>query len=121
MKLRIFKSIENLVYVVRFENDIIAMSNSDKSLMQRFGEPEINMGGTIPYSATTYVLDNKFARIRSDFPQRVELDSRSVPFNTSTLTKVNAYVAEITARFSAAVAALRANTDGFTSEIIENI
>ncbi len=122
MKLRVFKSIENLIYVVRFENDVTAISNSDKELMQKFGEPEINMGGTfLAESELEYTLPDRYVRIRSDFPQRVELDSRSSPFDADTQDKVNGYVTEMIAKFNAAVSTLRENTDSFTSEIIENV
>ena len=121
-KLRTFKSIENDIYVVRFEHDLTALSNSDKELMQKFGEPEIDLGGTfLASTANEYTLPTEYVKVRSDFPIRKEFDSRSAPFDTNTLTKVNAYKDEIQTRFTSAFTTLRANSDTFTGEEIDNV
>lgn len=121
-KLRTFKEIQNSVYVLQFVHDIEALSNSDKELMQKFGEPEINLGGTfLESTANEYILPDEYVKIRSGFPVRKEFDSRSSPFDTNTLIKVNAYKDEIQLRFSTAFTDLRANTDTFTSEEIDNV
>lgn len=45
-KLRTYKAINNDVYTINFVVDADALSTSDKNLMNKFGEPEINVGGT---------------------------------------------------------------------------
>ena len=121
-KLRIFKSIENGIYVLRFENDPSALSNSDKELMQKFGEPEINLGGVfLGGTGNEFTLPDVYVKIRNDFPVRQEFDSRSTPFNTNTVVKVTAYKDEIVSRFDGAMTDLRASTDTFTGENIENV
>ena len=121
-KLRTFKSIENDIYVVRFEHDLEALANTDKELMQKFGEPEIDLGGTfLASTGNEYTLPTEFVKIRSGFPIRKEFDSRTVPFDTNTLTKVNAYKDEIQTRFTNAFTALRSNSDTFTGEEIDNV
>jgi len=119
-KLRTHKSIENEIYVVIFENDLTALSNADKELMQKFGEPEIDLGGTfLAGGANEFSLPAELVKVRSDFPIRKEFDSRSAPFNTNTLTKVNGYKDEIQTRFASAFTTLRSKTDGFTGEEID--
>lgn len=131
-KLRVFKSIENNNYVVIFVNDPNSLSSSDVEAMQKFGEPEINMGGTfLATTANEFVLPSKFARIRADFPQRVEFDSTSDGFRTNTVIKVTAYATEIASRFQKAFVnptpamgeslGLRDLNDAFTGEQITNV
>jgi hypothetical protein len=121
-KLRTFKHIENSIYVLNFVHDIEALSNSDKDLMRKFGEPEINLGGTfLGSTANEFTLPDEYVKIRSGFPVRKEFDSRSEPFDTNTVTKVNAYKNEIQTRFLDAFTDLRANSDTFTSEEIDNV
>jgi len=121
-KLRLFKSIENDIYVSIFEDDPEALSNQDKDLMQKFGEPEINMGGTfLSSTANEFTLPDSYVKVRSDFPQRVEFDSRAAPFDTNTLTKVNAYNTDITTRFTDAFTTLRALSDTYTGEVVVNV
>lgn len=121
-KLRIFKSIENSVYTVIFENDPASLSQQDAQLMQKYGEPEINLGGTFLYStADEFTLPDEYAKVRSDFPVRREFDSRAAPFDTDTDTKVNGYITEITTRFEDAFTTLRAHVDAFTGEEVVNV
>ena len=105
-KLRIYKSIENKDYLVVLENDPAALSSSDAERMQKFGEPEINLGGTIAYTTQsgsgTFTLPDKYARVRSDFPQRVEFDSTSTEFSQNIDEKIAGYITAITSRFSKA-------------------
>lgn len=121
-KLRIFKEISNKVYILRFENDPLSLSNADKELMQKYGEPEINIGGVfLASTGNTYTLPEEYVKIRSGFPFKREFDTKETFFATNTAVKVDAYSDTITSRFTAALAALRANTDAFTSETITNI
>lgn len=121
MKLRVFQTIENDVYVLTFVNDPEAISNQDRDAMQKFGEPEIDLGGAFGSSPNNYTLPNELVKIRSDFPVRKEFDSRQTPFNTNTVTKVTAYRDAIVTKFTDAVTALRAEADSFTKESVFNI
>lgn len=121
-KLRVFQSIENDIYVVRFENDPLALSEEDKQLMQKFGEPEINLGGTfLAATANEYTLPDEYVKVRSDFPIRKEFDSKGAPFDTNTVIKVTAFREDTTDKFTDAITALRAQADTFTSEFITDI
>lgn len=119
--LRTFKTIENDIYVVVMANDTDALSNQDKDLMKKYGEPEIDLGGSFGTSPNVFTLPSKLVKIRSDFPIRQEFDSRSAPFDTNTLIKVNSWITQVSTEFSNAMTTLRDNTDTFTGESVTNI
>lgn len=115
--LRVYQKIENDVYKLTFVNDPIELSDTDKKLMQRFGEPEIEMGGVyLDGDADEFTIPTVKAKIRSDFPYTAEFDSKSSPFDENTEIKVLAYRDDIKDRFTAALIALRETTDTFTGE-----
>lgn len=121
-KLRVYQTIDNEVYQLRFENDAKALSRQDADLMEKFGEPEINIGGTfLPSTINQFILPDKFLKVRADFPFLQEFDSRQTPFDTNTVTKVQGYRDEIRTRFSDAFTDLRANGDTFSGEQVYNI
>ena len=124
-KLRIFSYLQNDVYTLRFENDATAISEEDKQLMNDFGEPEINIGGTfLPATANTYVLPDAYLKVRSGFPFIQEFDAKSSTFSTNTLTKVAAYKADITTRFTSAFTTLRTNLSdrqAYVGESVTNV
>lgn len=121
-KLRVFQSIENDVWELLFNNDISELSQQDAALMQKYGEPEINVGGTfLALTANEFTLPDEFVKVRSDFPIRKTFDSRAEPFDTNTQIKVEGYRDEVVTRFTDAFTTLRANSDSFTKEIVYNI
>src|SRR4051812_26447232 len=54
--LRTYKSIENDLYVLLFVNDASDLGEDDKKRMQKFGEPEINLGGVFIGGATAMAV-----------------------------------------------------------------
>lgn len=115
--LRVYQSIDNDVWKLNFVNDPIELSDTDKKLMKRFGEPEIEMGGVyLEGTGNEFTLPTKKARIKADFPFLQEFDSKAPPFNTNTQTKVEAYREDIVERFTDALVALRETPDTFTGE-----
>ena len=119
--LRVFQSIENDVWKLTFVNDPLELSETDKKLMQKFGEPEIDMGGSFGSGGDAFTLPHNYARIRSDFPFTQIFDSTATPFNTDTQTKVLAYRDAIVTSFTTALTTLRETTDTFTGEETYNI
>lgn len=113
MQLRTFKSIVDDVYKVSMYTQ--EWSEGDKLLMQRFGEPEINVGGTIPMSPSSYELDDAYKRIMSESPFAISFDLDDYD---DAEDRANAWQVEIATRISAAVTALRAETDTFTGETV---
>lgn len=115
--LRVYQTIESDVWKLTFVNDPDELSDTDRKLMKKFGEPEIEMGGVfLEGGENEFTLATKKARIRRDFPFTQEFDSTSADFETNTQTKVEAYRDDIVDRFSTALTTLRATTDTFTGE-----
>lgn len=121
-KIRINKSISNNVYFVHIENDPTALSEGDKEKIHKFGEPEINLGGTfLEGTENEFTLPDKFVRICSEFPQTIRFDSRDERFQANITEKIDAYIAAILTAFREAFASLRSREDTFSSELVENI
>jgi hypothetical protein len=120
--LRIKKYIANDVWSVNFALDTASLSEADKNLMQKFGEPIINIGGVyLDGTSNEYTIPNQYIRIRSDLPFTQEFDSKSPVFAENTQVQAEAFQDEFVARYTAAFTALRNNADTFTGEYIENI
>jgi hypothetical protein len=124
--LKVTRSIDNDVWKITFSLDPLKLSESDKQLMAKFGEPEINVGGVIEGPLiqdedTTYTLPTKYIKIRSGLPYTHEFDSRTTPFNTHTQEKAEAFQALFISRYTQALVELRANEDTFTGEYLINI
>ena len=120
--IRVFQAIDNDVWKVTFHNDPMELSEDDKKRMRKFGEPEIDLGGTfLEGTGDEFLLPVKKAKSRADFPYTAEFDSRDEPFDTNTSTKVVAYRTEILARITTALETLRDQTDTFTGELTYNL
>ena len=90
MKIRIFKRIVDGVFDVRIQTE--DWSENDVGLMVKYGEPEINLGGTFEYSPpddgssssesssseepVVAELDDCYVRIMSESPFTYKFDSR---------------------------------------------
>ena len=120
--IRVFQKIENDVWKVTFVNDPDQLTEADKNLIRKLGEPEVNVGGEIPGEGDdAFTLEDKYVKIRSGLPYTAEFDSRSAPFDTNTQQKVENYREEIIARFVTAFTDLRTFTDTFSGEKTYNI
>ena len=119
--LQVQQSIENSVWKLTFTNDSNSLSETDRRLMAEFGEPTIDIGGTFLTGGNAFTLPDQHIRIKSEFPFTQEFDSTVAPFNTNTQTKVLGYRDAIVAAFTAALTALRANSDTFTGQQEYNI
>jgi hypothetical protein len=123
--LRIKRYIDNDIWKINFSLDLSNLPESDKDLMRKFGEPEIDTGGTFTVPSmggdTEYTLPNKFIKIKSGLPYTQEFDSKSPVFENDTQNKALAYEQEFISRYSEAFQNLRNNLDTFTGESVENI
>lgn len=114
MNIRIFSKLEGGIYQITIKTE--DWSENDKLLMQRFGEPTIELGGaftsdTVPYLEFTLAAGS--ARIMSESPFTARFDYRD---NTDAEDRANLWKTEVTSRITDAVAELRANEDAFTKE-----
>jgi len=116
MKIRTYYVIENDVYQATLYTE--DWSERDIQLMQRFGEPEIDLGGDIPDDYPDYTLEHILKRIKTESPFVQEFDQRDY---ADAETRAETWASTIQARIAAAVIALRAHIDTFTTEQIQEI
>ena len=120
--LKVTRDIENEVWKLTFSIDPLKLSESDKDLVAKFGEPSINVGGVFLSGGNdTFTLPDKYVRVRTDLPFTQTFDSTTAPFNTNTLVKAQAFQDTFVDRYTTAFVELRAKADTFTGEYLFNI
>jgi hypothetical protein len=122
VQLKTKRFIENDVWKLNFTLDTANLPESDKELIRKFGEPQINVGGTfLAGGADEYILPDKYIRVRTDLPYTQEFDSKSVGFDTNTEAKALAFQIFFENAYEQAFTTLRESVDTFTGEYIKNI
>lgn len=114
MKLRTFKSLKDDVYKVTIYTE--DWSTNDINLMLKFGEPEIDLGGE--FEEPDFTLNTNLVRIKTESPFNVSFDARDYE---DAEERADLWATTISERITTAVTTLRAQSDTFTSETVENI
>lgn len=118
MKVRIFKKVETAIWRVSIYTE--EWSEADIQKMEKYGEPEIDLGGDFENGSETVMhRDSRLVKVKTESPFTAAFDSRDEGINTEAYA--NLWAAMIVARLDAAVTALRARTDTFTAETVEEI
>jgi hypothetical protein len=113
MKIRVIKTLVDQRYAVHVEaNDF---SESEVKRMVNYGEPEIDLGGTI--GTETYPSD--LEKLKSGSPFKRTVDGRDFLTLADAETQADAWATEIVARIKVAVDYVRALDDTFTEEAVE--
>lgn len=101
-------------YTVTFS--LVSITDSDVNLMDKFGAPKVDFGGSFTGSPT-FTLSTNQRSLKTGLPVSQTFDKNS---DADAETKANAFEAQCKTRIAAALTALRANSDSFTtSEEIE--
>ena len=111
MKIRTFYMLSNDVYRVSIYTE--DWSEGDRELMQKYGEPQIDLGGTFTGTTPHFTLPSVLKNIMSESPFGHGFDYRDT---TDAKNQANAWAAEIANRITDAVDTLRNNTDSYTKE-----
>jgi hypothetical protein len=128
--LKIKRTIDNDVWKINFALDTTVLPESDKDLLRKFGEPQVDLGGTyLVDTADEYTLPHKYIRVRSDLPFTQEFDAKNettflddpVVAKAAAQTKALAFQTTFVDAYTLAFTALRASADTFTGEYITNI
>lgn len=124
--LKIKRYIENDIWKITFSLDALTLPESDKELIRKFGEPQINIGGTYNVQDAesnnySYTLPDQYLRVRSDLPYTQEFDSKSPDFTDQTELKAYGFAENFKSIYYAAFQELRAKADTFTGEEIYNL
>lgn len=131
MKIRVIKKLYDGVFESRIHTE--DWSELDRELMVKYGEPEINLGGEIPYVLRNdeqssdsssdpgkyIVLDDVYARIMTESPFVRKFDSRDFDGGVDeAMAAAAAWAFEIEARILEKVRLLREKDTFFTTEEI---
>jgi len=118
MKIRTFYILENDVYQVSLQTE--DWNERDVQLMERFGEPEIDLGGDfyVDPMYDPFVLTTNLVRIKSESPFVERFDIRDYADSED---RADAWADEIEVRIRAAIVTLRANDDDFTREEVSEV
>lgn len=121
--LKIKRTLDNDIFKINFSLDVASLPESDKDLIRKFGEPQINIGGVyLENTDNEFTLPDKFIRVRTDLPYVQEFDAKSNLLGfSSTQAQAVAFQAEFVDRYQEAFSSLRSTADTFTGEFIENI
>ena len=123
MKIRIFRDMDNAVYriVVNTED----WSQGDIQLMERFGEPEIDVGGDVQYihgsETKTKTFGNQFMRVLHGFPYCRGFDSRDYGSYEEAVSVGIAWKENVIDRLQSAVTELRLKDTSLPTEEVTEI
>jgi hypothetical protein len=115
MKIRKISLLTDGVYRVTLYTE--DWSQADQELMAKFGEPEIDVGGSFT-GPPAYTLDTNLVRIMSESPFTQGFDSSDY---ADAQDRAEVWKDEVSTRISTAVATLRGNADNFSGEEVENV
>ena len=123
MKKRVFRETDNAVY--RIVIDTEDWSQGDLELMERFGEPEIDVGGDIQYlfgdESKTKTFGNEFIRLMHGFPYRRGFDSRDYGSYEEAVAVGVEWKKKILERIDTAVLNLRSKQAALPTEEVSEI
>lgn len=123
MKKRVFSTMDNGVY--RIDVSTEDWSEGDLELMAQFGEPLVNLGGTISYSvadvAKEKTFGDEFVRLLHGFPYSRGFDSRDYGSVDEAVAIGKAWKEESLKKIDEAVVELRAKPVPLPSEEISEI
>lgn len=123
MKIRVFSSMDNGVYrVVIGAED---WSEGDVLLMEQFGEPEVDVGGTVSYEfngeTRSKELGSELVRVLHGFPYARGFDSRDYESVEEAVAAGKAWKETVVKSITDVVTKLRANAHSLPTEEVTEI
>jgi len=120
MKIRIFYRLEGNIYRVSVHTE--DWSENDIRLMEKFGEPEINIGGEVVYERpggepVSVTLDDCWRRIKTESIS-ASFDSRDTVYAQEF---ANVWANKVVSDISSAYTSLHAHIDDFTREVVHTL
>lgn len=110
MKVRQFNEVNNDIFRVVLKTE--DWSEADQQLMEKFGEPEIDVGGVFT-GPPLYTLPSDLVKIASESPFVQDFDKRD---HVDAQDRATVWGTNITLKISTAITTLRSQTDTFTKE-----
>lgn len=119
MKIRIQKYIADDKFFIEVTTE--DFSQDDLNLMQKFGEPQIDVGGlygVVDTDTSTWILADRYISLRQDFqPFIFFFDGRSYD---DAAARATAIAAMVTTNIQTALTTLRALPDSYSGESVTN-
>ena len=114
MKLVFVKTLVNNVYTVEVQTT--EFEQADLDLFEDFGEPSINIGGTLKNSDDTdlVTLQNAYRKLKTQFP--VVQRFADTQYEGKAKDVANAWIRHIEKQANAEMTALRAKLDDFSGQ-----
>lgn len=123
MKKRVFMNMDDAVFRIVVETE--DWSEGDVELMDQYGEPEVNVGGTLEYEfdgeQKTKEFGDQYVRILHGFPYSIGFDSRDYASYAEAKAVGCAWKDEILRRIDQKVTALRENVAQLPTEEVSEI
>ena len=116
MKIRSYKKLEDGVYVVSVHTE--DWSEAEKSLMAKYGEPSIDIGGTFSVEYLEFTLPTQLVRVMSESPFTQRFDSRD---NVDAEARALLWQQTVVGRITDTVVSLRLLGDTFTGEEVVTV
>ena len=123
MKIRIFMDMDDAVYRILVATE--DWSQGDVELMERFGEPEVDVGGEIQYvnesETRSKTFGSEFIRILHGFPYSRGFDSRDYGSYDEAIAVGRAWKEKVVQRLQTAVTELRTKAEALPTEEVTEI
>lgn len=116
MNIRVFYILDNNIYRVSIKTE--DWSERDVRLMEKYGEPEVDVGGSFYDGALNFNLNNDYKRIKSESPFAQGFDARDYD---DADTRSDIWATEMRSRITAAITALRQNDDDYSREEVTTV
>lgn len=116
MIIRVFYSLDNNVYRVSIRTE--DWSQHDVKLMEKYGEPEIDVGGSFYDGVLTFDIDNDYRKIKSESPFAQGFDARDY---ADAEDRAELWGTSIRARITSALVALRQLEDAYSREEVTTV
>lgn len=123
MKKRVFMDMGGGVFNIVIKT--ADWSEGDIELMAQFGEPEVNVGGDVPYSIEeedkTKTFGDMYVRVLHGFPYSRGFDSRDYGSYEEAIAVGKAWKELVLGRIDAAVVELRKNVKPLPTEEVSEL
>ena len=114
MKIYITKEILDNTYSAEFKTEF---PKQELDLITKFGDPEVNFGGTIT-GPPAFTLPDAYRKMKAGLPYTYSIDGNG---DAQAKDKMLAWITEIRARLVSAINTLRSQTDDYSGEIVETV
>lgn len=100
---------------------VVDISNDDQRLLEKFGTPDIALGGSFENGSDDFTLPTRSEKLTKNarFSEVFDRDDFDTPSHAE--TRADVWLAIVVTRIGAALTTLRANTDTFTSDATETL